>query len=52
MEEKRRCFGGKLKDFKDKQERAVEKVHLAAYLKGQIWFYYKGKTYKVKQEWQ
>ena len=38
----RRTFGGKLllSDFADKQERAFEKKHLQAYIKGMLWFTY------------
>ena len=36
IEEKKtkRCFGGKIDKFSDKQERAFEKAHLKAYLRG------------------
>ena len=33
-ETKTRSFGGKIDNFTDKQERAFEKAHLKAYLKG------------------
>jgi hypothetical protein len=54
---KRRSFGGKIDNFKDKQERAFEQKHLNAYLKGRSTFNY-GKglnglpiTHKVKEIW-
>lgn len=37
---KTRHFGGKIKDFVDKQERAFEKKHLRAYLRGDKLFQY------------
>ena len=57
LEEKRRSFGGKLEYLKDKLERAFEKKHLAAYLKGNTKFRF-GKNskgfpmyYDVKEIW-
>lgn len=38
--ELRRSFGGKTEGFVDKEERAFEKAHLAAYLKGRTHFGY------------
>jgi len=35
-----RSFGGKIDNFTDKQERAFEKAHLKAYLKGHKVFFY------------
>lgn len=35
----RRSFGGKTDNFSDKQERAFEKAHLRAYLRGDKIFY-------------
>lgn len=34
VEKKRRSFGGKIDNFESKVERAFEKKHLKAYLKG------------------
>ena len=36
--ELKRSFGGKLSGFVDRQEEAIEKKHLASYLKGQMYF--------------
>lgn len=52
MKELKRSFGGKVKGFETKLEQQADKAHLTAYLKGQLWFYFKGKTYKVKEIWQ
>lgn len=38
--EKRRSFGGKTNNFKDKAEKNFEKAHLNAYLKGKEYFKY------------
>jgi hypothetical protein len=35
---KARSFGGKINNFTDKQERAFEKAHLKAYLRGDKMF--------------
>lgn len=35
-----RTFGGKIDGFTDKQERAFEKAHLRAYLRGDKMFYF------------
>jgi len=35
-----RSFGGKTDNFSDKQERAFEKAHLKAYLRGDKMFYF------------
>ena len=40
---KRRTFGGKIKNFSSKKERAREKKHLEAYLKGNTIYTFRDK---------
>jgi GTP-dependent phosphoenolpyruvate carboxykinase len=60
IDAKRRSFGGKTKDFKDKEERNREKKHLKAYLKGHKFYFHgfvttpRGREramYKVHENW-
>jgi hypothetical protein len=37
-DEHNRSFGGKVKDFSDKDERTKEKKHLKAYLRGRFFY--------------